>query len=174
MKTYFYTHSLPSAAWSMDDKEILGEAEDLVMQYSGTNFVDDITRYLSQKLKMDYVLVGRVIGENRVHTVSFYQFGQKAPDITYDLKGTPFEKTVSSSLSYYQQGIQAVYPKDKLLRELYIESYIGQPLFTAGGEALGTITLMHRETIPRASFVESLLSVISMRMAHEVTFRLFQ
>jgi hypothetical protein len=176
MSAYFYSYTLPSAAWSMDEKQILDEAEDLVLSYPGSDFLDDISRYLANTLKMDYVFIARMVGEekNRVRTEAFYGFGQKQPNLEYELKNTPCGMVVGSRLCYYPQGVQSIYPKDKLLRELYIESYIGQPLFSLTGDALGLIVLMHREIIPQAGFVEALLASISLRVEQELRFKLFQ
>lgn len=176
MSAYFYSYTLPSAAWSMDEKQILDEVEDLVHGYHGAHFIDDISRYLSNTLKMDYVFIGRIVGEEKkmVQTEAYYQFGRKQPNLQYDLKDTPSDKVVSSSLCYYPQGVQAIYPKDKLLRELYVESYIGQPLLSPAGETLGLIVMMHREIIPQAGFVEALLYSISLRAEQDLRFSLYQ
>ena len=176
MSAYFYSYTLPSAAWSMDEKQILDEVEDFVHAYHGANFIDDISRYLSHTLKMDYVFIGRVVAEEMavVQTEALYQFGKKMPNQQYGLKDTPCEKVIGSCLCYYPQGVQTIFPKDKLLRELYIESFIGQPLLSPAGEALGIIVLMHREIIPQAGFVEALLTSISLRAEQDLRFSLYQ
>lgn len=176
MSSYFYSYSLPSAAWSMDEKQILDEADAMIHSYAGKSFINDVSRYLSITLNMDYVLIGKVTGKgnSKVQTEAFYQSGLKLPNIDYELQGTPCEKVIGTGLCYYPQGIQSIFPKDKVLRELYIESYIGQPLHDSTGRTIGIIVLMHREIIPQAGFVEALLTAISLRVEKELRFPLFQ
>jgi hypothetical protein len=176
MSSYFYSYSLPSAAWSIDEKQILEEADEMIHSYSGNTFIEDVSRYLSNTLKMDYVLIGKVTGQghSKVQTQAFYHAGLKMPNMDYDLKGTPCEKVLGGGLCYYPQGIQSLFPKDKVLRELYVESYIGQPLHDAYGRRVGIIALMHREIIPQAGFVEALLTAISLKVEGELHIPLFQ
>jgi hypothetical protein len=160
----------------MDEKQILDEVEELVHSYHGVDFIDDISRYLSHTLKMDHVLVGRTTGTgpDKVETKAYYQFGQRVANFQYELKGTPCEKVLASQLLYYPHGIQSLFPKGKLLRELYIESYIGQPLISPSGSPLGIIALLHQEIIPQAGFIEALLSAISLRAEQELRLNPFQ
>lgn len=176
MSSYFYSYSLPSAAWSMDEKQILDEADEMIHSYTGKTFIDDVSRYLSNTLKMDYVLIGKVTGRgnSKLQSEAFYHSGHKLPNIDYELQGTASEKVIGTGLCYYPQGIQSIFPKDKVLRELYIESYIGQPLHDASGRRIGIIVLMHREIIPQAGFVEALLTAISLKVESELRFPVFQ
>ena len=44
----------------------------------------------------------------------------------------------------YESGVQGLFPEDELLVEMGAESYVGIPLFSFEGEALGLLAVLDR------------------------------
>ncbi|WP_276132469.1 GAF domain-containing protein [Polluticoccus soli] len=88
--------------------------------------------------------------------------------MTYSLYGTPCENVVGRNCCYFPSGVQQMFPDDKELQDLKIESYIGTPLMHPNGEPLGLIVLMNESKIQHAGAIELALSSIAERISHEL------
>ncbi|HYF04017.1 MAG TPA: GAF domain-containing protein [Patescibacteria group bacterium] len=136
--------------------------------YAGSDFLQDISLILSETLGVSYVLIGRLIPPDSICTLTLLAHGSIVPNMEYKLSGTPCDNVVGRSLCYYPCNIQALFPDDKELQELGIESYIGTPLFDENNRPIGLIVLMHTETIEEPELVESILQYITPRVQKEL------
>ena len=51
----------------------------------------------------------------------------------------------------YPEGVQQLFPKDHLLVEMGVESYLGMPLFDSEGNALGLLAVLHNQPMEEVS-----------------------
>ncbi|NJM90468.1 MAG: GAF domain-containing protein [Hydrococcus sp. RU_2_2] len=133
----------------------------------GESFFRSLVKYLTKALELEYAFVGELI-ENRVRTVAAYGDSQFLPNCEYSLENTPWINLVSKQLCVYPSNVQQQFPKDALLQELGIESYIGVPLFNAAGETLGFISVLSRSPLNNSRLLEETLKIFAVRAGLEL------
>ena len=89
-------------------------------------------------------------------------------DFSYDLRGTPCESVVTGTFRHHVTQVQRAFPTDQWLVDMGIDSYMGMPLFGSGGKPLGLIALLHTRPIVQASQAETVLKVVTARVAAEL------
>jgi PAS domain S-box-containing protein len=138
-------------------------------QNSVENFFDALSRFLGEKLDMDYVFIDK-IGEdpNEAETMALYAKGSIMPNMHYALKGTPCENVMGRRLCVYPHGIQQQFPEDTLLPEMGAESYIGIPLWNSIGQPVGLIAVIGTKPLLDEAPVIQLLQLVAIRAAAEL------
>lgn len=136
----------------------------------GNDFCRDLVLYLSQRLGIDYVFIGELSGRQQdwVTTLALSYRGELQPPLSYALADTPCASVLTADTCFYNHGVARLFPKDQMLRDLQIESYIGVPLRNAKGETLGIIALMHAQPLERIAAIESLLKIFAVRVTAEL------
>ncbi len=136
----------------------------------GKAFFQPLVRCLAETLEMDYAFVGEVADTNarRILTCARYSKGEFLKNVEYDLADTPCENVVGKRLCCYPSGVQARFPRDRILGDIGAESYVGTPLLDSTGRALGLLVVMDRAPIANPSFAESVLQIFATRAAAEL------
>ncbi|MEJ2456500.1 MAG: ATP-binding protein [Candidatus Thiodiazotropha sp.] len=174
---FFPTESIPVFAAVIQDISERMKAEDIfreinegLSQVTGADFFRELVRIISTVLGTRYALVGELIGEEtgRVHTTSVWACGDYADNFEYDLNGTPCENVVGKELCCYPDRIQVRFPRDRLLSDMGVESYVGTPLFDRQHRPLGLLATLHNETITDTSFARSVMALFADRAAAEL------
>ncbi|HEY8995910.1 MAG TPA: PAS domain S-box protein [Lacunisphaera sp.] len=133
------------------------------------NFLDALTRFLCEKLDMDYAFVDKVDEKREVaETVALCAKGVVVPNLRYALKGTPCENVMGRNLCIYRHGIQGLFPEDALLPQMGAESYIGIPLWDSAGQSIGLIAVMGNKPLADDAPVTQLLQLVATRAAAEL------
>lgn len=137
---------------------------------SDLNFFNAIVRYLGETFKKSYVFVDYVDPQNSnaAKTISLYSNGEIVSNIEYDLAFTPCEQVNGKRLCCYVENVQGLFPKDQLLKDLAVESYIGIPLWDSHGKAIGLIGIMDTNPFNETDEMEQVLQILAVRCAHEL------
>ncbi|MBI5587318.1 MAG: PAS domain S-box protein [Deltaproteobacteria bacterium] len=107
---------------------------------SGEEFLRSLVRNLASALNFRYAFVGELDGSGKsVRTLAIWANGGFAGNFEYSLKDTPCEQVMGKEICVYPKGVARLFPKDHLLAEMGVESYIGVPLFDAEKKPLGII-----------------------------------
>ena len=146
------------------------ECRAFVSNYNGDNYFEDVALFLAEKVGCSYVLIGHLLPEdqNKIRTVVLAAKGKLVNNMTYSLFGTPCENVVGRNCCYFPTGVRYLFPDDKELQDLNIESYIGSPLFTKDKKPLGLIVLMNETIIKDAKSIEKALSILAERTEKEM------
>lgn len=99
--------------------------------------------------KTKYVLITRTedVGTSGfIKTVAFWSNGEFIENVRYELSGTPCEDVLNGNVRFYSERVQALFPKDKDLKKLGVQSYLGCPVLSSSGDVLGHIAIL--DTIP--------------------------
>ncbi len=133
------------------------------------NFFDALVQYLGESLGVDYVIIDRLDSTPGIaETIALYAKGGIAPNMRYDLKGTPCENVIGKDFCCYPSDAQKLFPSDALLAEMGIESYAGIPLWDSTGQALGLIAVMHSQPLQDEAMLTQVLSIVATRAAAEL------
>ncbi len=152
-------------------------SEQLKMVLEGTSttvgeaYLHRLCATLTDVFKVRYVVIGRVLPEQQlIRTLRVYVDGVCQENITYPLAGTPCEQVVGIAPRYFPTNTAELFPKDELLEQLGISCYLGVPLFSSAGQALGNILLMDNKPLPDKSVPVALqlLELLALRTAGEI------
>ena len=94
----------------------------------GDDFFDQITCYIQNFLKVDYILIAEKKKEKTIKTLSVCYQGEIQEGIEYPAAGTPCGKVFNKLVCSYESNVQGFYPGADILKQLKAESYIGVPL----------------------------------------------
>jgi PAS domain S-box-containing protein len=138
----------------------------------GRNFFRPLVKYLATALEMRYAYIGELTGsqKNEIGTLAVWSGGKAGKNLKYNLAGTPCDNVVGRSLRTYPSSVQSLFPRDPLLIELNVESYLGAPLSSSSGEPLGVLVVMDDKPFPEAivAHARALVSIFAARAAAEL------
>ena len=137
--------------------------------YSDENFFHSLARYLATSLRMDYVCIDRLSGDQlSAQTVVIYFDGKFEDNVEYSLKDTPCGDVVGKNICVFPKQVRHIFPEDAVLQEMLAESYIGTTLWDTGGQPIGLIAAISRNPLENSSLAESVLNLVSVRAAGEL------
>ena len=136
----------------------------------GPDFFRSLARHLTSVCHVDFSCVVMVDPADltRGRTIAASHKGVLLDDFSYDLRGTPCESVVTGTFRHHVTQVQRAFPTDQWLVDMGIDSYMGMPLFGSGGKPLGLIALLHTRPIVQASQAETVLKVVTARVAAEL------
>ncbi len=137
---------------------------------TGEDFFTRVSRHLTETLDVDYAFVGELSNDGlKVNVSGGYANGRAIElPVGYDLKDTPCEKTLELKFCIFRKSVQDLFPKDALLAEWGVNSYIGSRLFAKDGEIIGLLVVMDSKPIENTKVCEALVRVFSERVSAEL------
>jgi len=135
----------------------------------GDQFFQALVQHLAKALDTSHAFVGEFAGvKTRVRTLAYSANGQIAPNIEFDLDGTPCQDVVAGKLCHYPSGVQQRFPRDRGLATLMTESYLGVPLLDAAGEVLGHLAVFDERPMPSEPKKLFIFRIFAARAAAEL------
>ncbi|NER34574.1 MAG: PAS domain S-box protein [Oscillatoria sp. SIO1A7] len=133
-------------------------------------FFASLVEYMAKALELEYALVVELIDRQskRARTVATYSWGRVVDNFEYDLAQTPCGKVIQNGFCIYPARVQELFPDNKLLAELSVESYMGIPLFDSGGRPLGLICVMSCKPLSNTKFIDEVLRIFAVRASSEL------
>jgi len=151
-------------------QELVTRVAQTVAGVTGGEYLQRLVASLSDTLKVDYAFVGMLDGamHGRIDTLAVFGRGESLGNFSYDLAGTPCERVIAGEECYYPDRIQEMFPGDRMLADLGVESYIGVPLHHRDGTVLGLLAFMHSQPIARDPVTDGLFRIYATHAAAEV------
>jgi len=134
----------------------------------GEAFFQSLTLILCRTLETEYAFVGKMLDHATVQTLAVCAAGKIVKNFQYDLSDTPCDQVVGKTLCSYPYNVQHHFPKDTLLVDMGIESYIGTPLFDSKKQPLGILVVMDKTPMKHEGLARSLLGIFAARTASEI------
>ncbi|WP_455204387.1 ATP-binding protein [Kaarinaea lacus] len=137
---------------------------------TGDGYFQKLVANLADLFQTRYAFVGVLDTTNTqsVRTIAVYADGKLAPNISYELEGTPCEKVVGQHTCIVEDDVQQMFPQDLLLNEMGAESYIGTPLFNSTGEPVGLIVLIDSRPLCNPDQMKVIMEIVAARTAAEL------
>lgn len=151
-------------------KTVLQQLAKGVSGATGDAFFRMLVQHLVRILGVDYAFVAKLIGKcnDRVRTVAVCIRGEISENFEYDLADTPCRNVIQTSPCYYPNNVQQLFPKDKMLIDMGVESYVGVPLFGSNGHVMGLIVILHTNPLLNIHIVKSVFQIFAARAAAEM------
>ena len=136
---------------------------------TGEDFFVSLVSHLIRTLGADIAFVAELTPGNvdRVQTLAVQVGSARVENFEYHLKGTPCEKVVGRETCSYPNSIQSLFPDDQMLVEMSVEAYVGTPLFTRSGQALGLLAVLFRRPVDDDRAIRSALEIFAARASAE-------
>ena len=131
--------------------------------------VQDLALYYDVR----YVVIGLLADESgrAIRSLVLWDEGLSDQGIEYTLADTPCQTALDNRQCYLAEKASALYPRNRLLIELGVESYFGLPLpHTAGGDH-GVIAVMGCSPMSMTEDQQSVLRVFASRIASELSWK---
>lgn len=151
-------------------EETMRQIVDVVASTTGQEYFSKLVNSLSRVCDVKFAIAGALDPQDRnlIRTIAVSHQGESAANFTYDLRGTPCENVAGKQFCHYPDDIQRHFPDDTWLVENNIRSYMGIPLWSSTGEALGLIVLASDIPIPDPDRAKATLQVVSARCGAEL------
>jgi PAS domain S-box-containing protein len=134
-----------------------------------TTFFGFLALSITEALEVPIALVGALQEDGEtITTLAVAADGEFTENFSYGLSGTPCENVVDRNFCSYESGVQGLFPEDELLVEMGAESYVGIPLFSFEGEALGLLAVLDRQPLRQPELIETVLRLFAGRAAAEM------
>jgi len=148
----------------------LSEISQALLAITGETFFRELVMNLGKALGVAFAFVGEVTDTScgAIRTVAVNAGGKLAENFVYELPGTPCENVVGKNICSYTRGVQQLFPDDRMLVEMGIESYIGSPLFNSAGKPIGILVLLDNKPLTDPEHAEAILKICAGRAAAEL------
>ncbi len=137
-------------------------------QRTGLEFLREASRLTSESLGSAHVYIGRLVAAERVEGVVYAAHGELREPFNYALQATPCENVVMSGVCFYPRDVRQLFPNDRELQELGLESYLGAPLRDSFGRVIGIFWIADEKPMPEVRSLQELFQVFATRVAHEL------
>jgi PAS domain-containing protein len=107
----------------------------------GDEFFRSLVKHLASAMNVGYAFVAEFTEAPRVQTLAYWKPGEFAPNVEWDVRGTPCEDVVKGKLCHYPTGVARRFPEDTPMVEMGIDSYLGVPLLAPNGQHLGHLAV---------------------------------
>lgn len=140
-----------------------------LLKKSGDNYFNDLVLFLHQETGFKYVMIGTYNPTStKVKSTHFVIDGIASENIEYILKDTPYDTVLGKNICVYPNKVQSLFPNDKELETLGIESYAGIPLYDTYNNAIGLIVLMDSHPFKNEDEIKSLLEFVKSKTELEL------
>jgi formate hydrogenlyase transcriptional activator len=157
-----------SETLSKDELAVLRALVQGTARSTGDEFFHTLVQHLANALGVRHALIAEFASATRVRTLAYWQVDRLAPNVEYDLPGTPCEEVVRGSLCHHPTGVSRKFPTDTALVEMGIESYLGVPLIASDGQHLGHLCVFDTQPMPDEPRQLLLFQVFAERAAAEL------
>ena len=106
---------------------------------TGDRFFVTAAREIAARFGTRWALIGEVVGDDAVRVRGAWGGHELADVDRYSLSGTPCEQVAVAGVCCYFDGVATRFPRDRMLRELGVRSYLGAPVRGIDGSVLGLV-----------------------------------
>ena len=126
---------------------------------------------LAKGLNVKYAFTGHTIGpeRQRIQTDIVWAVDNFKDNFIYELSKTPCEKVFTGTkVCVHKENVAYLYPEDKLLAEMGVESYIGVPILNRNGELSGIFVLLDDKPMRDEHYIASIVELLAIRFDTEM------
>ena len=153
----------------MDDLVVLNQIVEGTASATGKEFLQSLVRLLATALNVGYAFVAEFAGSPaRVRTLAYWARDRIDDNIEWDLAGTPCEAVIAGRMCHHPTGVSRLFPEDRPLVQMGIESYLGVPLQNAAGKTIGHLAVFDTQPMPEEPRQLHVFRIFAARAAAEL------
>src|SRR5207302_6503484 len=109
---------------------------------TGSDFFQSLVQHLAQALRARYAFVTTCDDQKHARTLAFWKGDGFGENFEFDIADTPCEKVLHGEVCHYREGLQGLFPLDKLVADWHAESYLGVPMLDHSNRVIGHIAIL--------------------------------
>jgi signal transduction histidine kinase len=136
----------------------------------GKTFFQTLVEQLAKVFNASYVVIGEVISQDprEVRSVATWWKGKSIDNLEYETCGTPCEGVLDDDYCFFPTDVKSRFPKDTMLSELSIESYLGTSIYDLDKNRCGLIAIMDEKPMVEDLELHTILKVFARRVGMEL------
>jgi PAS domain S-box-containing protein len=135
---------------------------------TGSDFFQSLVQHMAQALRARYAFVTTCDDQKHARTLAFWKGDGFGENFGFDIADTPCEKVLHGELCHYRQGLQGLFPLDKILADWQAESYLGLPMLDRSNRVIGHIAILDDKPMEADLRAIDLLKIFASRAAAEL------
>ena len=136
---------------------------------TGEAFFQSLVKNLATATDTAYAFVAEFADmKTRARTIAYWAKDHFHQNVQWELAGTPCEEVVRGELCHHPHGVSQIFPDDRPMVELGIESYLGVPLKDADGIVLGHLAVFDQRPMPEEARRLFIFKIFAARAAAEL------
>ena len=136
---------------------------------SGKAFFEATSKHIATEMGIDYVYVGELTEtKDAIRVIGGFALGEVMGEMLYSLSDTPCNDVIENDTCLYSKGIQKIYPKDYLLQQMGIDSYLGARIYNKEQEPIGLLVALHSKPLNNPDILGNLFNIFLERIAAEL------
>ena len=151
-------------------EETIQRVLDAIAPTTGQAFFSTLVKFLCDVCHVKYVVAGAISPSDahEIQTIAVSHRGEPVNNFSYDTRNTPCEQVIGRSICFVPINVQQEFPKDQMLEEMGIDSYLGIPLWSSEGKPLGLIVLLNDRPFLEPEQTQVILKVVAARCGVEL------
>ncbi|HJZ41287.1 MAG TPA: PAS domain S-box protein [Bacteroidales bacterium] len=142
--------------------EMLASMVKQTAKATGYEFFDVLTGLLSKTFGVSMTYAARIDPFKGIATtIHCWHKGQETENLEFELETSPSLNVIKGYTTFYPSNLGNMFPDDKFVRRMGMESYMGTPVFNPNGDVCGLLVLMDdkiMEEIPNSRYILSLFA----------------
>jgi PAS domain S-box-containing protein len=135
---------------------------------TGADFFQTLVQHLAVALRARYAFLTDCDDQKRARLLAFWKGDGFGENLEFDTAATPCEKVLHGEVCQYHQGLQRLFPLDKLLADWNAESYLGVPMLDRSDRVIGHIAILDDKPMDADSRAIGLVKIFASRAAAEL------
>src|SRR5215831_9259483 len=135
---------------------------------TGSDFFHSLVRHMAQALRVRYAFVTTCDDQRHARTLAFWKGDGFGENFEFEIADTPCKKVLHGDVCHYRQGLQGLFPRDKLAADWQAESYLGVPMLDHSNRVIGHIAILDDKPMEADSRSVDLLKIFASRAAAEL------
>jgi PAS domain S-box-containing protein len=152
-------------------EEILWRIAEATSAMTGDEFFQSLVRHFASLLGVRYAFVTECVDfpTTRVRTLAFWTGESFAQNVEYPLAGTPCHDVIADGkVCLYSQGVPTLFPNDKGMAEMGVESFLGIPIVGSSAQVIGHLAFCDDKPMGDELLVQSIFKIFTARAAAEL------
>jgi PAS domain S-box-containing protein len=152
----------------MKTAEMLSSMVKATAKATGLEFFKVLTELLAKNFGVSTAMVARIDKEGKSAIgVCCWHKAKYRDRMSFDLESSVSLNVLNGYTTFYPTNLREMFPDDKLILELGVESYMGTPVFNASGEICGLLILMDEKAMEEIPNSRHILSLFASRCGAE-------
>ncbi|HKV82626.1 MAG TPA: PAS domain-containing protein [Candidatus Sulfotelmatobacter sp.] len=135
---------------------------------TGNDFFQSLVKHMAQVLRARYAFVTTCDDQKHARTLSFWKGDGFGENFDFDIADTPCERVLHGEVCHCRQALQGLFPRDKLLADWQVESYLGVPMLDRSDRVIGHLAILDDKPMDADSRAIDLLKIFASRAAAEL------
>jgi response regulator of citrate/malate metabolism len=138
------------------------------------DFLKSLVQHMALALKLPFAGIGKLNYPDKkdVTVQTFWNVDNFGEEFTYDLKNTPCDHVFKKEWFVYPDEVSKLFPKDQMLVDMGINSYMGIALFDAFEKPIGIIWVMDTKPFKDIQSMKEIMTIFAVRAETELAFSL--